>query len=92
MTTDTPRVLHIAFRDNGGLATVPMFVQPGMGEEWVRKAELDRLREALAFYADKDGDGYDVAVTNYGLSTDVGPIIRDAGEIARAVLTEGDPT
>jgi hypothetical protein len=47
MTADTPSTLHIAWRDNGGLATVPMFVQPGMGEEWVRRAELDRLREAL---------------------------------------------
>jgi hypothetical protein len=53
MTTDTPRVLHIAFRDNGGLATVPMFVQPGMGEEWVRREEPEQT-----FYIDCEFDGH----------------------------------
>lgn len=50
------------------------------------QAQVARLVGALEFYADKYRDGYDVAVTNYGLSAEEGPIIRDGGEIARAAL------
>jgi hypothetical protein len=46
MTADTPSTLHIAWRDNGGLATVPMFVQPGMGEEWVRRDQWQPIETA----------------------------------------------
>jgi len=44
------------------------------------------LREVLEFYADRDGDGYRVDVTNYGLSTEEGEIVRDGGKRARAAL------
>jgi len=46
-----------------------------------RCAELER---ALTFYADPDMDGYDIHITDYGLSTQNGPIIKDGGAIARA--------
>ena len=51
-------------------------------------AALLKAEEALEFYGDKDLDGYDVGVTNYGLSTEVGKIIKDGGERARATLAE----
>lgn len=50
------------------------------------EAENDRLRKALEFYADRDFDGYDITVTDYGLGTQTGVIIKDGGEIARAAL------
>lgn len=49
-------------------------------------AAMVPLIEALVFYADHDADGYRVDVTNYGLSTEEGEIIRDGGERARAAL------
>lgn len=52
------------------------------------EARIAKLVEALKFYADPDLDGYDVSVTNYGLSTEDGPIIKDGGDIARAALKE----
>ena len=52
------------------------------------RAERDRLREALEFYADKAFDGYDVSITDYGLSTELGEIIKDGGDRARAALGE----
>jgi hypothetical protein len=59
-------------------------------EDAARIAALEeanaRLREALAFYADEGGDGYDACPTNYGLSMEVGKIIKDCGQIARAAL------
>ncbi|WP_156360215.1 hypothetical protein [Sphingomonas sp. Leaf226] len=48
----------------------------------------DDLRGVLEFYADRDGDGYQVDVTNYGLSTEEGEIVRDRGERARAALAQ----
>ncbi len=50
------------------------------------RERADRAEAALAFYADPDGDGYDVIVTDYGLSTDNGDIIKDRGAIARTAL------
>ena len=53
----------------------------------VRKGQaVQKLVEALGFYADKDGDGYDAYPTNYGLSMDRGDIIKDGGELARQAL------
>lgn len=49
-------------------------------KKWV--AELEA---ALKFYADPDLNGYEIHVTNYGLSTEEGHIIKDAGDKARAV-------
>lgn len=49
-------------------------------------APNDDLRAALEFYADRDGDGYRVDVTNYGLSTEEGEIVRDGGQRARDAL------
>lgn len=49
---------------------------------------LLNAEEALEFYGDKDLDGYDVGVTNYGLSTEVGKIIKDGGERAHVALAE----
>lgn len=51
-------------------------------------SEMIDLRKALEFYADKNGDGYDVMPTNYGFSTEEGPIVRDGGDIARAALAK----
>lgn len=56
------------------------------GTEFVRADIVQELVEALEFYADRQYDGYDVAVTDYGLSTEGGPIIKDAGDKARAAL------
>jgi hypothetical protein len=56
-------------------------------------SKIDQMREALEFYADPDGDGYRVDVTDYGLSTEEGEIVRDGGKRARAALaTVPDPT
>lgn len=52
-----------------------------------KETEVQALVEALRFYADPTLDGYDVHVTDYGLSTDDGHIIKDGGEKARAALT-----
>ena len=52
------------------------------------RAEVARLREALEFYADKAFDGYDVSITDYGMSTELGEIITDGGDRARAALGE----
>jgi len=50
------------------------------------EAKVTKLVEALEFYADRSLEGYDVHVTDYGLSTEIGPIIKDAGARARAAL------
>ena len=52
------------------------------------RAKVARLRDALEFYADKAFDGYDVSITDYGLSTELGEIIKDGGDRARAALGE----
>jgi hypothetical protein len=59
-----------------------------MGRMVAAEARAERLEAALRFYADERLDGYDVAVTDYGLSTEEGHIIRDGGEIARAALQQ----
>jgi len=46
----------------------------------------EKMAEALAFYADKDCSGYDVTVTDYGLSMEKGAIVLDAGDTAIAAL------
>lgn len=52
-------------------------------------AEIERLREALLFYSDPKGDGYDVLVTDYvSWSKDPGAIIRDSGFRARKALED----
>jgi flagellin-like hook-associated protein FlgL len=52
---------------------------------------ITSLLEALEFYADRDGDGYDVMVTDYGLSTETGEIIQDRGERAQAAIAKVKP-
>jgi len=49
---------------------------------------IEALEGALEFYADRDYDGYDVNITDFGLSTEEGHIIQDRGERARAALSE----
>ena len=66
-------------RDNERLAVIA-------GRNRAKLEAAEKLAEAMSFYADKNGDGYDVMVTNYGLSTDEGPIVQDGGDIARAAL------
>jgi hypothetical protein len=51
---------------------------------------IAELEAALEFYADRDFDGYDAKVTDYGLSLDTGHIIKDCGDIARAALAHGE--
>lgn len=48
--------------------------------------EVKALVEALEFYADADGDGYQAYPADYGLSMDLGDIIKDGGERAQQVL------
>lgn len=49
-------------------------------------ARVRELEAALEFYADRSLDGYDVQVTDYGLSTERGAILQDGGDIARTAL------
>lgn len=49
--------------------------------------DVEKLVEALRFYANKPLDGYDTYVADYGLRIEVGEIITDAGERARAALS-----
>ena len=60
----------------------------GAGPSGAIAAALLKAEEALAFYEDKNGNGYDVEITDYGLSVKTGEIIKDAGDRARATLTE----
>ena len=53
-----------------------------------QEALLKEAMEALRFYADEHYDGYDVCITDYGLSTENGPIIADSGDLARATLAK----
>lgn len=53
-----------------------------------QKALLKEAMETLRFYADEHYDGYDVCITDYGLSTENGPIITDGGDRARATLAK----
>lgn len=52
----------------------------------VRADLVAELVEALEFYADRQYNGYDIEVTDYGLSINGGPIIKDGGDKARAAL------
>ena len=52
-----------------------------------QRERIAELEGALEFYADRRFDGYDVNITDYGISMDTGPIIKDAGDIARAALS-----
>ena len=53
-----------------------------------QEALLKEAMEALRFYADEHYDGYDIYITDYGLSTENGPIIADSGDLARATLAK----
>ena len=69
--------------DAGGLANARLIAMaPDLA------AALLKAEEALAFYEDKNGNGYDVEITDYGLSVKTGEIIKDAGDRASATLTE----
>lgn len=71
---DDASVLRVAFEHFGyHLASTP---QP----------EIKALVEALEFYADADGDGYQAYPADYGLSMDLGDIIKDGGERASKAL------
>ena len=66
-------------------------VVPALAAELTASLEREqRLREALAFYADMTGDGYDVMVASYGLSTELGCVIKDGGDKARALLAPAE--
>ena len=79
---------------SGATRLLAMDRQFERGTEYIRadihRAELEALTEALEFYADRDYSGYDVEITDYGLSMTVGEIIKDAGDKARAALAEGE--
>lgn len=71
------------------IAAVPDMLATIMAdaEEKARMSErIAELEAALTFYADRGEDGYNVTVTDYGLSTDNGHIIKDGGQIARSAL------
>lgn len=65
------------------LATTP--ADPRVGK---MEADLEVAKKALAFYADPDSDGYSATATDYGLSMEVGDIIKDGGELARSTLSQ----
>ena len=46
------------------------------------------LVEALEFYADRKFTGYEVDISDYGISMSKGEIILDEGDIARAALAK----
>lgn len=46
------------------------------------------LVEALEFYADREADGYEVHIADYGLRAETGRIIKDGGETARRALED----
>lgn len=46
------------------------------------------LVEALEFYADRKFTGYEVDISDYGLSMSKGEIVLDEGDIARAALAK----
>ena len=50
------------------------------------EAKLAKAVRALEFYADPTYSGYDVCITDYGLSVDRGCIIQDDGDRARTTL------
>ena len=60
--------------------------------EWIKASDHDdvvrELVEALEFYADRKFTGYEVDISDYGLSMSKGEIILDEGDIARAVLAK----
>lgn len=62
--------------------------QDGAEDRRKLEARVTALTAALEFYADRGLDGYDVGVTDYGLSIEAGEIIKDGGERARAALQE----
>ena len=53
-----------------------------------QEALLREAMETLRFYADEGYDGYNICITDYGLSTENGPIITDGGKQARATLAK----
>ncbi len=53
-----------------------------------QEALLKEAMAALLFYADEQYDGYNVCITDYGLSTENGPIITDGGKQASATLAK----
>lgn len=55
-----------------------------------RVSAAPELLEALRFYADPSFDGYDVDVSDYGLSMKTGSIIKDAGDKARAAIAKAE--
>jgi len=50
------------------------------------RAEVDKLRATLEFYADRADTGYQVEIINYGAEYILGKIIRLGGKPARAAL------
>ena len=52
------------------------------------RRENEGLRTALEFYADRNFNGYEIDISDYGLSMKTGAIIKDEGEIARAALSQ----
>jgi uncharacterized coiled-coil protein SlyX len=52
------------------------------------EARIAQLEAALRFYADESLEGYDFSVIDYGLSVELGEIIKDGGAKARAALKE----
>ena len=60
--------------------------------EWIKASDHDdvvrELVEALEFYADRKFTGYEVDISDYGLSMSKGEIVLDEGDIARAALAK----
>ena len=46
------------------------------------------LVEALEFYADRKFTGYEVDISDYGISMSKGEIVLDEGDVARAALAK----
>ena len=77
-------ILHPNVKTYGDMVTAPE------RREYVDGDKVAALVEALKFYADHTLDGYDVEVTDFGLTRRDGRIIRDGGDKARAALAALD--
>ena len=82
LTVDDSNDLPMSGKDSRAIALI---LRTLTAENAALKERVKELEATLRFYADPDLDGYEIHVTNYGLSTEEGHIIKDAGDKARAV-------
>ena len=72
-----------SFSEDAPTSSCPASVTAYHHDDVVRE-----LVEALEFYADRKFTGYEVDISDYGISMSKGEIIMDEGDIARAALAK----